>query len=188
MRFHPLKLAGAYLIELRPFQDHRGLFARTFCHREFEAIGHQKAFVQFNHSRNTEKGTLRGMHYQKPPHGEIKLIRCVCGAVYDVIIDIRRNSPTFLQYTAVELSAENMQMIYIPEGFAHGFQTLADHTELLYHHTAYYTPGAEGGLRFDDPGINIEWPLAVKSLSEKDQRYPLLDSSFKGVTINSQVV
>lgn len=184
MIFHATNLEGAFVIEPEPSRDRRGLFARTFCRREFAAIGHDKEFVQFNHSLNRKPGTVRGLHYQKPPHAEIKLIRCVRGAVFDVIVDIRRDSRTFLQYTSVELTERNMKMIYVPEGFAHGFQTLAPATELIYHHTAYYAPGSEGGIRYDDPLLGIPWPLPVAELSEKDQGYPHLDSGFSGVRLS----
>jgi dTDP-4-dehydrorhamnose 3,5-epimerase len=180
MLFHETLLKGAYTIELTPFSDDRGLFARTFCKREFAAIGHQKEFVQFNHSRSNFQGTLRGMHYQRAPYAEIKLIRCIRGSVLDVIIDLRPQSPTFLQHIGVELSAENMRMIYVPEGFAHGFQTLEDQTELIYHHTSFYAPEHEGGIRYDDPRINIQWPLEVTVISEKDQKHPFISDSFVG--------
>ncbi len=182
MILHSTPLSGAFIIDLEPFQDDRGLFARTFCQREFEAIPHTKPFVQFNHSHTNDIGTLRGMHYQNPPHAEIKLIRCIKGKVYDVIIDIRKESPTYLQHIGVELSAENMRMIYVPEGFAHGFQTLEEHSELIYHHTAYYEPTSEGGIRFDDPLIGISWPMEPTVMSEKDQKYPYLTKDFAGVS------
>lgn len=185
MIFQQTKLKGAYLIDLEPFQDQRGLFARTYCQREFRQIGHWKPFVQFNHSLTRERGVIRGLHYQRPPHAEIKLIRCVRGRVFDVMIDLRRGSPTFLQYIGVELSDQNRRMIYIPEGFAHGFQTLEDNTELIYHHTAFYTPEAEGGLRYDDPLLNVQWPLAPTYLSEKDQNHLFVDDNFKGINYES---
>jgi len=181
MIFHETGLKGAYIIELEPFTDDRGLFARTFCKREFAEIGHSKEFVQFNHSHNHLRGTLRGMHFQLPPNAEIKLIRCIRGSVYDVIVDLREASPTFLKYIGVELSARNMQMIYVPEGFAHGFQTLEDQTELLYHHTAFYAPGQEGGISYKDPLLGIRWPLPPSSMSEKDQNYPFLAPTFSGL-------
>ncbi len=181
MKFHTTPLQDAYIVELTPFKDERGAFARTFCLKEFAEIGHTKPFMQMNHSMNTQKGTLRGMHFQRQPHREIKLIRCIAGAVYDVIIDLRKDSPTFLQHFGVELSKENGLMIYVPEGFAHGFQTLADNSELLYHHTEFYTPTAEGGVRFDDPLLNIEWKLPPVNLSQKDQLYPLLTKEFEGI-------
>ncbi len=184
MIFQSTSLQGAYTIDLEPFQDHRGLFARTFCAKEFEKIGHQKAFVQFNHSHTKQKGALRGLHYQNPPFAEIKLIRCIKGGVYDVIVDIRQNSPTFLQHFGVELTEENMKMIYVPEGFAHGFQTLEDGTQLVYHHTAYYIPSAEGGLKYDDPTLKIKWPLPITDLSKKDEKLPYVGSDFSGIQIN----
>jgi dTDP-4-dehydrorhamnose 3,5-epimerase len=134
-----------------------------------------------NHSYTTKKGTVRGMHYQLPPYREIKMVRCVRGKVFDVIIDIRRSSDTFRQWFGVELSPAAMNMLYIPEGFAHGFQTLADDSELLYHHSEFYTPNAEGGIRFDDPSVNIKWPLEVTSVSERDLNHPLLTKEFKGI-------
>ncbi|MGI9553011.1 MAG: dTDP-4-dehydrorhamnose 3,5-epimerase [Aurantibacter sp.] len=184
MIFQSTSLQGAYTISLEPFQDHRGLFARTFCAEEFEKIGHRQPFVQFNHSHTNHKGALRGLHYQNPPFAEIKLIRCIHGGVYDVIVDIRKDSPTFLEHVGVELTEENMQMIYVPEGFAHGFQTLENDTQLIYHHTAYYQPSAEGGLRYDDPVLNIKWPLPITDLSKKDERFPHLGSDFSGLQLD----
>ena len=184
MIFHETKLQGAYIIEPEPYRDERGFFARTFCRREFEAIGHHREFVQFNHSHTRRKGTIRGLHYQHPPQAEIKLIRCIKGAVLDVIVDIRQGSRTFLGHISVELTEQNLKMIYVPEGFAHGFQTLDAHTELLYHHTAYYAPEAEGGVRYDDPLLGIEWPLSVGELSVKDQGYRHLEPHFKGLQIS----
>jgi len=183
MIFHNTDLKGAYVIELEPFKDQRGQFARTFCKKEFEEHGLVGEFVQFNHSQNVHKGTLRGMHFQHPPFSEVKLVRCVKGAVLDVIIDIRKDSSTYLLHTAVELSAFNQKMIYIPEGFAHGFQTLEAHTELLYFHSNFYQPGAEGGLKFDDPVLGIQWPLTPSYLSEKDKAYELLSSDFQGIKL-----
>lgn len=183
MRFHNTGLAGAYIIDLEPFQDDRGLFARTFCKREFEQIGHRAEFVQFNHSHSRTAGTLRGLHFQRPPSAEIKLIRCIKGAVWDVIVDIRQDSPTFLEHIGVELSESNMRMIYVPEGFAHGFQTLEAHTELIYHHTAYYHPASEGGLYYGDPRLSIQWPLEPTVVSEKDQKHHLITHSFNGITL-----
>lgn len=183
MIFRETPLKDAFVIDLEPFQDQRGLFARTFCKRDFEEIGHDKEFVQFNHSETRTKGSIRGIHYQKPPFAEVKLIRCVKGKVFDILVDIRKDSPSFLQWYGLELSAENKRMIYIPEGFAHGFQTLEEDTHLIYHHTAFYTPGHEGGILFNDPRIGVEWPLEVTIMSEKDQKYPLLDDSFEGIAI-----
>ncbi len=181
MKFFPTPLQDAYLIELTPFKDDRGSFARTFCMKEFAQIGHTKPFMQINHSINTHKGTVRGMHFQRQPHREIKLVRCIKGKVYDVIIDLRKNSPTFLQHFGVELSKDNDLMLYVPEGFAHGFQSLEDHSELLYNSTEYYTPTSEGGVRFDDPLFGIQWKLPPVNVSPKDQIHPLLDNHFEGL-------
>lgn len=181
MVFHETALRDVYIIDLNIFSDDRGIFARTFCKREFAQIGHTEEFVQFNHSRTLQRGTLRGLHFQRPPHAEIKLIRCIRGSVFDVVVDLRQGSPTFLQHIGVELSEQNMRMIYIPEGCAHGFQTLEADSELIYHHTAFYTPAAEGGIRYDDPQIAIEWPLTPTLMSDKDQQYPFLQGSFEGI-------
>lgn len=184
MIFEPTPLQGSYLIKLQPNQDERGFFVRTFCKKEFEAIGLEKEFVQINQSYNKLKGTLRGMHYQLPPHQEIKLVRCINGSVYDVIVDLRKHSPTYLNYFGAELSSENFCMMYVPEGFAHGFQTLADDTSLIYLHTAFYAPGSEGGLRFDDQRIGINWPMLPTCISEKDQQYPYVMESFTGIQLS----
>jgi dTDP-4-dehydrorhamnose 3,5-epimerase len=181
MIFTPTPLAGCYTIGLTPYSDHRGWFARTFCKKEFEQIGHQAEWVQMNHSFTAQQGALRGLHYQVPPHGEIKLVRCIAGAVFDVVVDIRKGSPTFLQWFGTELTAQNKQMLYIPQGFAHGFQTLAPNSELIYHHSAFYTTGAEGGLYYQDAALNIAWPLPVTDISDRDRNHPILDTHFKGI-------
>ena len=181
MIFKSTALEGLFIVELTPMIDQRGWFARTFCKNEFEKIGFKKELVQINHSFTTKKGTLRGMHYQLPPHSEAKLIRCIAGAVYDVAIDLRKDSPTFLKWFGVELSAENKKMILIPEGFAHGFQTLSGDSELIYHHSEFYTPDSEGAVRYDDPRVNIQWPLEVLNISEKDLIRPYLTTDFKGI-------
>jgi dTDP-4-dehydrorhamnose 3,5-epimerase len=181
MIFTPTKLAGSFTIDLSPFTDERGWFARTYCKNEFAQIGHTKEWVQMNHSVTYKKGAIRGMHYQIPPYSEIKMVRCIVGAVFDVIVDIRKGSPTFLQWFGVELSAKNKKMIYIPEGFAHGFQTLTDDCELIYHHSSFYTPSAEAGVLYNDPLINIQWPVAITDISARDNNHPLLDVNFKGV-------
>lgn len=176
-------IKGLFTLKAKALHDERGFFARTFCKKELAETGFNKDFVQFNHSFNKKAGTLRGMHFQKPPYAETKLIRCVQGAVYDVAVDIRKDSPTFLKWFATELSAENLTSILIPEGFAHGFQAMTDDAVLLYHHTAYYTPGADYGLRFDDPVLKINWPLPPYAVTEKDKNYPLTDTNFKGLDI-----
>lgn len=181
MIFNETKLQGAYTIELEPFNDERGWFARYFCMDEFMQIGHTKEWLQMNHSVTYKKGSLRGMHYQLPPFSEIKLVRCIAGSVFDVIIDIRKKSPTFLQWFGAELSVENKKMMYIPEGFAHGFQCLTDNCELLYHHTEYYKPNAEAGIKYDDPKIRIEWLSPVTIISERDSSHVYLDEKFKGI-------
>lgn len=181
MKFAPTHLKGVYIIDVQPVSDSRGWFARTFCKEEFAEIGHTKEWVQLNHSCTNKKGTIRGMHYQLPPHSEIKLVRCIAGAVLDIVIDLRKDSETFLKWTSAELSSGNMKMIYIPQGFAHGFQTLSDNCELIYHHSAFYTPQAEGEIRYDDPLINIKWPLALTDISERDLSHSFLNERFKGI-------
>jgi dTDP-4-dehydrorhamnose 3,5-epimerase len=181
MTFTAAPLAGAYEIGLQPFSDERGWFARYYCKDEFGSIGHTREWVQMNQSVSYKKGTLRGMHFQHPPFREIKLVRCIAGAVYDVIIDLRAGSSTFLQWFGTELSAFNHKMLYIPEGFAHGFQTLEKDSALLYHHTEFYTPGSEGGVRYDDPALGVNWPLPVAVISERDSRHPYVDKNFKGI-------
>ncbi|RYG53268.1 MAG: dTDP-4-dehydrorhamnose 3,5-epimerase [Chitinophagaceae bacterium] len=181
MIFTPTQLEGVFVIDLQPIGDSRGWFSRTYCKNEFASIGHDKEWVQLNHSFSSKKGTIRGMHYQQTPFSEIKMVRCIAGAVMDMVIDLRKNSSTFLQWISVELSAANKKMIYIPEGFAHGFQCLEDNCELLYHHSAFYTPGAEGGIRYNDPLVGIKWPLNPTDISERDQAHPFLDKNFKGI-------
>ena len=181
MIFTETELQGSYTIELEPFKDGRGWFARYFCMDEFSKIAHTDEWMQMNHSCTYTKGSLRGMHYQLPPFSEIKLVRCITGNVFDVIVDLRKNSETFLQWFGAELSSANKKMIYIPEGFAHGFQCLTDNCELLYHHTEFYKPEAEAGIKYDDPKINIEWPLPVTVISERDKAHPHLNENFKGI-------
>lgn len=185
MKFTETPLKDSYIIELEPFSDERGWFARTFCKKEFEKIGHSKEWVQLNHSVTNKKGTIRGMHFQYPPFSEIKMVLCIAGAINDVIIDLRNDSPTFLKWFAVELSAENKKMLYIPEGFAHGFQTLTDNCGLIYHHTSIYTPEGEGGLKYDDKKIGIKWPLPVTKLSERDNSHSYIDASFTGIKLQA---
>ena len=180
MKFIPTILNGSFTIQLDPINDERGWFARYFCKKEFSTIGHEKEWVQMNHSFSLKKGTLRGMHFQKPPHSEVKLVRCIQGSVFDVIIDLRKDSPTFLKWFGTELSAENKLMMYIPEGFAHGFQTLEDNSGLLYMHTAYYSPEAESGLRYNDPQVNISWPLEISEISMRDTNHDILEK-FNGL-------
>jgi len=181
MIFTETKLQGSYTIGLEPFVDERGWFARYFCKDEFMQIGHTREWLQMNHSTTNKKGSIRGMHYQLPPFSEIKLVRCIAGSVFDVIVDLRRDSKTFLQWFGTELSSSNKKMMYIPEGFAHGFQCLTDNCELLYHHTEYYKPGVEAGIKYDDPKINIAWPLPETVISERDRSHAHLIENFKGI-------
>jgi len=181
MNFAPTPLAGSYEITLKPREDNRGWFARFFCKDEFQQIGHTKECVQMNQSHTNKKGAVRGMHYQHPPHGEIKLVRCISGAVLDVIVDLREGSQTFLQWFATELAASKKNMLYIPAGFAHGFQTLTEDCELIYLHSEYYVPGSEGGIKYNDPTININWPLSVTELSERDSNLQNINNNFKGI-------
>ena len=161
MRFLPTTLKDAYLIEPEPARDERGAFARTFCEREFSVQGLETRFVQHSSSSSVARGTLRGMHFQREPHSEVKLVRCVRGGICDVIVDLRPDSPTFRRWEAFELNAENGRQLYIPPGFGHGFQTLVDDTELSYLISAHYVAGASTGYRYDDPSFSIDWPLPV---------------------------
>lgn len=181
MNIQETALPGAFIIEWEPHVDQRGFFARTFCRQEFSKIRNDIEFVQSNVSHNEKAGTTRGMHFQLPPFTEAKLISCIRGSALDVIIDIRQWSDTFLQHITVDLTADNERMVFVPEGFAHGFQTLEDNTRLAYHHTAYYQPGSEGGLRYNDSRLGIQWPVKDIIISEKDATYPLLDDEFTGI-------
>ncbi len=172
MIFTETKLKGAFIILLEKREDERGFFARTFCADEFEKHGLVNRVVQTNMSRTLKKGTLRGMHYQIPPYQETKLVRCTQGAIYDVIIDIRPESETYKQWIGVELSAENHTMLFVPRGFAHGFVTLTDDVEVMYEVSEFYTPNSESGIRFNDPEIQIKWPIEVLDTSEKDANWP----------------
>ncbi len=174
MIFSPLSLAGAFRIDLDPRGDDRGFFARLFCADEFAAHGLATRWAQMNTSFSRTSGTLRGMHFQRPPAAEAKLVRCLAGAMFDVLVDLRAASPSFGHWVAVELTAQNRSMVYVPEGVAHGFQTLADDTEVLYCHSVPYAQKHEGGLRFDDPSVGIAWPLPPFGLSSRDITHPYL--------------
>ena len=176
MIFVETELKDAYIIDLEQKQDHRGFFARTFCAQEFEAHGLKPTVAQCNLSFNYKKGTLRGMHYQTLPAAETKLVRCTQGAIYDVIIDMRPESPTYLQHIGVELTADNRRALYVPEMFAHGYQTLDDNTEVVYQMNKSYVPGYERGLRYDDPILDIQWQLPVSEISRKDLEWSLLET------------
>jgi len=175
MIFKETGLPGAWLIELERIEDGRGFFARSFCAREFAERGLAARFVQSSVSFNARAGTLRGMHFQLPPHREVKLVRCTAGAVFDAIVDLRSGSPTRLRWFGTELSAENRRMLYIPEGFAHGFLTLAPDTEVFYEMSEFYAPHAGRGLRWSDPALGIRWPAAPSVIAERDASYPDLD-------------
>jgi dTDP-4-dehydrorhamnose 3,5-epimerase len=170
--FRETALRGAWIIELEPREDERGFFARAWCEDEFAEHGLTTRIAQCNISWNARRGTLRGLHFQAEPHAEVKLVRCSRGAVYDVIVDLRPSSPSYTRWAGVELTAENRRTLYVPEGFAHGFQTLSDDTELFYQVSEPYAPAAERGVRWDDPAFGIVWPLTDPILSDKDRVWP----------------
>lgn len=172
MIYIPTKLPGAFIIDLKKIEDERGFFARTFCADEFSANGLTTEFVQANTSLSYKKGTLRGMHFQKSPYEEDKLVRCTKGALLDVIIDLRKDSPTYKQWIAVELTEHNHRALFVPKGFGHGFLTLEDNTEANYLVSQFYTPGAESGIRYNDPQFNIKWPMEPVVISDKDASHP----------------
>lgn len=178
MIFNKTPLPGAYIIDLEKKGDDRGFFARVFCKQEFKQHELETEFVQINNSLSAKKGTLRGMHYQLDPHAEVKVVRCIKGRLWDVILDIRPNSPTFGQWFGAELSAENRRMMYVPKGFAHGFITLEDDTEAFYLVSAYYAPEFERGIRWNDPKFNIQWPIEPQVISDKDRNHPDFDPEF----------
>jgi dTDP-4-dehydrorhamnose 3,5-epimerase len=172
MLFTETKLKGAYLIDIEKKVDDRGFFARAWCQKEFQERGLPPQFVQSNISWNKRKGTLRGMHRQVAPYEECKLIRCTRGAIYDVILDLRRDSPTFGKWLGFELTGENRRSLFVPVGFAVGFQTLEDESEVLYLMSEFYRPGAEQGVRYNDPAFGFEWPIEVTVIAEKDKSWP----------------
>jgi dTDP-4-dehydrorhamnose 3,5-epimerase len=176
MIFIETKLSGAFIVELERREDHRGFFARAFCQHEFAAHGLQSVIVQANIAFNKKAGTLRGMHFQFPPAAETKLVRCTRGAILDIIVDLRPDSPTYLQHVAIELTADSHRALYVPQRFAHGYQTLEDRTETSYQVGEVYTPTAEGGLRHDDPRLGLRWPRPVTEISPKDAGWILLEA------------
>jgi len=175
MVFTQTKLKGAFLIDLERREDSRGFFARAFCQKEFAAHGLKPTIAQANVAFNIKKGTLRGMHFQFPPAPETKLVRCTRGAILDIIVDLRPESATYLQHISVELNEENQRSLYVPERFAHGYQALRDNTDTSYQVGEFYTPSAESGLLHNDPKLNLEWPLPVSVISDKDQKFVLLE-------------
>jgi dTDP-4-dehydrorhamnose 3,5-epimerase len=174
LKFLATPLAGAYVIELEPIEDERGHFARSFCQNDFRAHGLDPVVAQCNVSFNRRRGTLRGLHYQAEPHAEAKLVRCTRGAVWDVIVDLRKHSPTLRQWFAAELTAANCRSLYVPDGFAHGFQTLVDDTEVLYQMSEFYHPESARGVRWDDKSLAIQWPVKAAIISPRDRMYPSL--------------
>ena len=184
-RFEVLKtpISGLHVLQRQPLGDKRGYFERLFCNRELNDLIYGKEIVQINHTQTKSRGTVRGMHFQHPPHAEMKLISCLKGEVFDVAVDLRRGSSTYLQWHAEILSAENRKSLAIPEGFAHGFQTLTDDCELIYLHTVAYEPSAESGVHPLDTLLSIKWPLPVHQLSPRDSAHPMLDKSFYGVNL-----
>ena len=174
MKFNETELKDAYLVDLAPIGDDRGSFTRMFCQKELGKIGFDKQIRQTNHSITKEKGTLRGMHYQISPASEVKIIRVVKGTIYDVIVDLRPDSKTYLKWISNTLSADRPQLLYVPEGFAHGFQTLSKDVEMIYQHSSFYSPEHERGFRYDDQKVEIFWPLAVSVLSKRDGQHPKL--------------
>jgi dTDP-4-dehydrorhamnose 3,5-epimerase len=173
MIFTETKLKGAFIIDVKRLNDERGFFGRAWCKSEFEEHGLNTNAVQANVSYNKIAGTIRGMHYQNEPFTESKTVRCTAGSIYDVIVDLRPGSPTYMQWVGVTLTAESFRMLYVPDGFAHGFMTLEDDTSVHYLVTQYYTPNSEAGLRYDDPAFNITWPMKPTLVSDKDQQHPL---------------
>ncbi len=175
MKFERTAIDGVAILDLEERRDDRGFFARSFCRDEFETNGLLPDVVQCNISYNHRAGTLRGMHFQLEPATEAKLVRCIAGAIVDIIVDLRPGSPTYLDHVAVELTAANRRSLYVPPMFAHGYQTLVDDSEVMYQVSERYTPGQERGLRYDDPALGLRWPLPVDAISEKDANWPLLD-------------
>lgn len=176
MNFDGIELSGAYIVRPKIVEDSRGFFARTYCREEFKAKGLECDFVQCNVSFNHAAGTVRGLHYQAEPHAEVKIVRCVSGAIFDVIVDLRPESPTFRRWYGLELTAENRLALYIPKGFAHGFQTLADQTEVFYQMANFYHPESAAGIRWNDPSLGIPWPRPVVSVSERDSAFGWINS------------
>jgi dTDP-4-dehydrorhamnose 3,5-epimerase len=176
-------VADLKIVQSVPHCDTRGAFTRLFCAQELQPVLGHRQIAQINHSRTSRAGAVRGMHFQHPPHAEMKMVRCLRGRVFDVAVDLRAGSPTFLQWYAQELAQDDAQMLVIPEGFAHGFQALEADSELLYLHTAFYQPSSEGGLRHDDPRLAIAWPLPPEDLSPRDLSHPLLGADFTGVAL-----
>jgi dTDP-4-dehydrorhamnose 3,5-epimerase len=183
MKIRPTAIHGVAVVETKPFMDHRGAFTRVFCAAELSEIIGSRGIAQINRSRTNSVGAVRGLHYQRPPHAEMKLVSCLKGRVWDVALDLRKGSRTFLQWHAEELTPMNASMLVIPEGCAHGFQVLEPDSELLYLHTAFYNAASEGGVQPMDPRVNLTWPLPIVDLSARDCDHPLLTDAFTGLTV-----
>jgi dTDP-4-dehydrorhamnose 3,5-epimerase len=183
MKIFDTAIVGVHVIEITPLTDPRGSFARTFCTRELAPVLDGREIAQINHSKTIHAGTVRGMHFQRPPHAEKKFVRCIRGRIWDVALDLRAGSPTFLQWHAEELTADNNKILLIPEGCAHGVQALAPDSEFMYFNTAFYVPESEGGIRHDDPACAITWPLPSVHVSDKDLSWPMLDRDFSGMKL-----
>lgn len=181
--FMQTPLSGVWIAKRKILEDNRGAFSRLFCADEFREIGLDKPIVQINHSITKIKGAVRGLHFQYPPHAETKIVSCLKGEIFDVAVDLRQGSETFLSWHGERLSAKNQKSIIIPEGFAHGFQILEDECELLYFHTAFYSKEKESAIHYADPKIGISWPLPVTNISEKDKTYPFIENNFKGIVL-----
>ena len=183
MKIHPTPIADLVIAESQAFKDERGAFARLFCEQELSSVINGRRIVQINHSCTQAVGAVRGMHFQNAPHAEMKLVSCLKGKVWDVAVDLRPHSSSFKRWYSQELSPQNAYMMVIPEGFAHGFQVLEAGSELLYLHTAFYKPEAEGGVRHDDPELGIAWPLPVTDISVRDSSHAYIDNSFRGIVL-----
>lgn len=181
--FIPAPLSGLILVQRKVIEDHRGFLSRHYCADEFRAAGITKPIAQINHTLTRQRGSVRGLHFQHPPHAEAKLVSCLKGEILDVAVDLRRDSPTFLQWHGEILSAENRRSLLIPEGYAHGFQTLTEDCELIYLHTAAYQPEAEGALNMADPRLNIVWPLPIVDISERDRSHPFISQAYQGIVL-----
>lgn len=181
--FIPTPLAGLMLVQRKAIEDHRGFLSRFYCAEEFRAAGIDKPVAQINHTLTRQRGAVRGLHFQHPPHAETKLVSCLRGEVLDVAVDLRRDSPTFLHWHGEILSAANRKSLLIPEGYAHGFQTLTEDCELIYLHTSSYHPESEGALNMADPRLNIAWPLPANDLSERDRNHPFISQNFQGIVL-----
>ena len=181
MDFEPTSIAGAFAVRHDVLSDPRGQFRRVYCEREFAAAGLNTRWVQANHSVTIGQGAIRGLHFQRPPNAETKLVSCPYGRAFDLVVDLRRGSPTFLQWAAVEI--DERTSLYLPEGCAHGFQALSDEVHLVYQHSAEYSAEAEGGVRFDDPALAIEWPLPVRSVSDRDRSFASISNDFEGLAV-----